>query len=173
MLLINNYTNNIKSKKGLRESILINSDLQTRSNKIQINLWETVFSNKNQNQDNVFKYINQTKYVCALNTTQIAVGYYFNSTYYRFNGTVYAKLCNNSQYQFSLIKALINITFIFSILTQIDFYCSHPCSISIISNNLLENQVRADTAYKQLLSNYRRKNLKILTGQLIEKVIFN
>ncbi|KAL5335919.1 glucose-methanol-choline oxidoreductase [Aspergillus crustosus] len=57
--------------------------------------------------------------------------------------------------------------------TQVDLNCGHPRDVSMIPNNLLEDQTRADAARKWLLPNYRRTNLWILTGQVVGKILFN
>lgn len=57
--------------------------------------------------------------------------------------------------------------------TQKDFLCGHPRGVSMIYNNLLPDQTRADAAREWLLPNYQRSNLHVLTGQIVGKVLFN
>ncbi|EAU32790.1 glucose oxidase precursor [Aspergillus terreus NIH2624] len=171
--LINNRTDNIKSGKGLGGSTLINGDSWTRPDKVQIDSWETVFGNEGWNWDNVFKYMNQAERARAPNATQIAAGHHFDPACHGFNGTVHAGPRDNGQRWSPLMKALMNTTSALGVPTQVDFHCGHPRGVSMIPNNLLEDQVRADAAHEWLLPNYRRKNLKVLTGQLVGKVIFD
>jgi choline dehydrogenase-like flavoprotein len=171
--LINNRTDNIKSGKGLGGSTLINGDSWTRPDKVQINSWENVFGNEGWNWDNIFKYMNQAERARAPNAAQIAAGHHFDPACHGFNGTVHAGPRDNGQPWSPLIKALMNTTSALGVPTQVDFHCGHPRGISMIPNNLLEDQVRADAAREWLLPNYRRKNLKVLTGQVVGKVIFD
>ncbi|KAG2414768.1 glucose oxidase precursor [Aspergillus terreus] len=171
--LINNRTDNIKSGKGLGGSTLINGDSWTRPDKVQIDSWETVFGNEGWNWDNVFKYMNQAERARAPNAAQVAAGHHFDPACHGFNGTVHAGPRDNGQPWSPLMKALMNTTSALGVPTQVDFHCGHPRGVSMIPNNLLEDQVRADAAREWLLPNYRRKNLKILTGQVVGKVIFD
>ncbi|KAB8254498.1 GMC oxidoreductase-domain-containing protein [Aspergillus pseudonomiae] len=171
--LINNRTDNIKSGKGLGGSTLINGDSWTRPDKVQIDSWEKVFGNEGWNWDNVFKYMNQAERARAPNAAQIAAGHHFDPACHGFNGTVHAGPRDNGQPWSPLMKALMNTTSAFGVPTQVDFHCGHPRGVSMIPNNLLEDQVRADAAREWLLPNYRRKNLKVLTGQAVGKVIFD
>ncbi|EAU31647.1 glucose oxidase precursor [Aspergillus terreus NIH2624] len=171
--LINNRTDNIKSGKGLGGSTLINGDSWTRPDKVQIDSWEKVFGNEGWNWDNVFKYMNQAERARAPNAAQVAAGHHFDPTCHGFNGTVHAGPRDNGQPWSPLMKALMNTTSALGVPTQVDFHCGHPRGVSMIPNNLLEDQVRADAAREWLLPNYRRKNLKVLTGQVVGKVIFD
>jgi choline dehydrogenase-like flavoprotein len=171
--LINNRTDNIKSGKGLGGSTLINGDSWTRPDKVQIDSWEKVFGNEGWNWDNVFKYMNQAERARAPNAAQIAAGHHFDPACHGFNGTVHAGPRDNGQPWSPLMKALMNTTSALGVPTQVDFHCGHPRGVSMIPNNLLEDQVRADAAREWLLPNYRRKNLKVLTGQVVGKVIFD
>jgi choline dehydrogenase-like flavoprotein len=171
--LINNRTDNIKSGKGLGGSTLINGDSWTRPDKVQIDSWETVFGNEGWNWDNVFKYMNQAERARAPNAAQVAAGHHFDPACHGFNGTVHAGPRDNGQPWSPLMKALMNTTSALGVPIQVDFHCGHPRGVSMIPNNLLENQVRADAAREWLLPNYRRKNLKVLTGQVVGKVIFD
>jgi choline dehydrogenase-like flavoprotein len=171
--LINNRTDNIKSGKGLGGSTLINGDSWTRPDKVQIDSWEKVFGNEGWNWDNVFKYMNQAERARAPNAAQIAAGHHFDPACHGFNGTVHAGPRDNGQPWSPLVKALMNTTSALGVPTQVDFHCGHPRGVSMIPNNLLEDQVRADAAREWLLPNYRRKNLKVLTGQVVGKVIFD
>jgi choline dehydrogenase-like flavoprotein len=171
--LIHNRTDNIKSGKGLGGSTLINGDSWTRPDKVQIDSWEKVFGNKGWNWNNIFTYMNQAEYARAPSAAQVAAGHHFDPACHGFNGTVHAGPRDNGQPWSPLIKALMNTTSALGVPTQVDFHCGHPRGVSMIPNNLLEDQVRADAAREWLLPNYRRKNLKVLTGQVVGKVIFD
>jgi choline dehydrogenase-like flavoprotein len=67
----------------------------------------------------------------------------------------------------------MNTVSAFGVPIQKDFHCGHPRGVSMIPNNLHENQIRADAAREWLLPNYERPNLQILTGQKVGKVLFN
>ncbi|KAE8369958.1 GMC oxidoreductase-domain-containing protein [Aspergillus caelatus] len=171
--LINNRTDNIKSGKGLGGSTLINGDSWTRPDRVQIDSWEKVFGNHGWNWDNVVKYMNQAERARPPTAAQIAAGHHFNPACHGFNGTVHAGPRDNGQPWSPLMRALMNTTSALGVPTQVDLHCGHPRGVSMIPNNLLEDQVRADAAREWLLPNYRRKNLKVLTGQVVGKVLFD
>ncbi|KAE8139220.1 GMC oxidoreductase-domain-containing protein [Aspergillus pseudotamarii] len=171
--LINNRTDNIKSGKGLGGSTLINGDSWTRPDRVQIDSWEKVFGNHGWNWDNVVKYMNQAERARPPNAAQIAAGHHFNPACHGFNGTVHAGPRDNGQPWSPLMRALMNTTSALGVPTQVDLHCGHPRGVSMIPNNLLEDQVRADAAREWLLPNYRRENLKVLTGQVVGKVLFD
>ncbi|KAH8700511.1 glucose oxidase [Talaromyces proteolyticus] len=171
--LINNRTNNIKSGRGLGGSTLINGDSWTRPDKVQIDSWEKVFGMEGWNWDNMFQYMKMAEVSRPPNAAQIAAGHYFNATCHGFNGTVHAGPRDNGQPWSPIMKALINTTSALGVPVQQDFLCGHPRGVSMILNNVDENQVRADAAREWLLPNYQRPNLKILTGQMVGKILFN
>ncbi|KAL2831862.1 GMC oxidoreductase-domain-containing protein [Aspergillus pseudoustus] len=143
--LINNRTDNIKSGRGLGGSTLINGDSWTRPD----------------------------KRARPPTAAQIAAGHHFDPLCHGFNGTVHAGPRDNGQPWSPIMKALMETTSEQGIPIQVDFHCGHPRGVSMIPNNVLEDQVRADAAREWLLPNYKRKNLKDLTGQLVGKVLFD
>ncbi|KAL2812413.1 GMC oxidoreductase-domain-containing protein [Aspergillus granulosus] len=171
--LINNRTDNIKSGKGLGGSTLINGDSWTRPDKVQIDSWEKVFGNEGWNWDNLFEYMKKAERSRAPTATQIAAGHHFEPSCHGFNGTVHAGPRDNGQPWSPITKALMETVSADGVPTQVDFHCGHPRGVSMIPNNLLEDQVRADAAREWLLPNYKRRNLIILTGQVVGKVLFD
>ncbi|KAL4930277.1 GMC family oxidoreductase [Aspergillus undulatus] len=154
--LINNRTELIKSGKGLGGSTLVNGNSWTRPDKAQIDSWEKVFGNEGWNWDE-----------------QIAAGHYFDPSCHGFNGTVHAGYRDNGTPWSPLMKALMETASAMGVQTQVDFLCGRPRGVSMIQNNLLENQVRADAAREWLVPNHQRRNLKVLTGQVVGKVLFD
>ncbi|KAL5363682.1 GMC oxidoreductase-domain-containing protein [Aspergillus floccosus] len=171
--LINKRTDNIKSGKGLGGSTLINGDSWTRPDKAQIDSWESVFGNEGWNWRNILKYMNQAERARVPNAAQIAAGHHFDPACHGFNGTIHAGPRDNGQPWSPLMKALMDTASALGVPTQVDFHCGHPRGVSMIPNNLLEDQVRADAAREWLLPNYGRENLKVLTGQVVGKVLFD
>ncbi|KAJ0418461.1 GMC oxidoreductase-domain-containing protein [Aspergillus carlsbadensis] len=171
--LINNRTDNIKSGRGLGGSTLINGNSWTRPDKVQIDSWEKVFGNDGWNWDNVVSYMNQAERARPPAAAHVAAGHHFDPACHGFNGTVHAGPRDNGQPWSPIMKALMETTSEQGVPTQVDFHCGHPRGVSMIPNNLLEDQVRADAAREWLLPHYRRKNLKVLTGQVVGKVLFD
>lgn len=171
--LINNRTNNIKAGRGLGGSTLINGDSWTRPDKVQIDSWEKVFGMEGWNWDNMFEYMKRAEVSRPPNAAQIAAGHYFDATCHGFNGTVHAGPRDNGQPWSPIMKALMNTTSSLGVPVRNDFLCGHPRGVSMILNNVYEDQVRADAAREWLLPNYQRPNLMILTGQMVGKVLFN
>ncbi|QKX58713.1 uncharacterized protein TRUGW13939_05840 [Talaromyces rugulosus] len=170
--MINNRTYNIKSGSGLGGSTLINGDSWTRPDKVQIDSWENVFGMEGWNWDSMFEYMKKAEVSRPPNAAQIAAGHYFNATCHGFNGTVHAGARDNGKTWSPIMKALMNTTSALGAPVQQDLLCGHPRGVSMILNNVNENQVRADAAREWLLPNYQRPNLKILTGQMVGKVLF-
>lgn len=171
--MINNRTNNIKAGKGLGGSTLINGDSWTRPDKVQIDSWETVFGMEGWNWDNMFEYMKKAEAARAPTAAQLAAGHYFNATCHGTNGTVQSGARDNGQPWSPLMKALMNTVSALGVTVGQDFLCGHPRGVSMIMNNVDENQVRVDAARAWLLPNYQRPNLEILTGQTVGKVLFN
>lgn len=171
--LINNRTNNIKAGKGLGGSTLINGDSWTRPDKVQIDSWEKVFGMEGWNWDNMFEYMKKAEAARTPTAAQLAAGHSFNATCHGTNGTVKSGARDNGQPWSPIMKALMNTVSALGAPIQQDFLCGHPRGVSMIMNNLDENQVRVDAARAWLLPNYQRPNLKILTGQMVGKVLFN
>lgn len=170
--LIHNQTEIVRSGKGLGGSTLINGNSWTRPDKAQIDSWQEVFGNEGWTWDGLFDYMNQGEKARAPTPAQMAAGHSFNSSCHGFNGTVHAGPRDNGKPWSPLMKALMNTTSDMGAPTQVDFHCGHPRGVSMIQNNLHENQLRADTAREWLLPTHQRPNLKVLTGQNVGKVLF-
>ncbi|KAL4892702.1 GMC oxidoreductase-domain-containing protein [Aspergillus ambiguus] len=170
---INNRTLDVKSGKGLGGSTLINGNSWTRPDKVQIDSWETVFGNPGWNWNNLYGYMKKAELARYPTSTEIAAGHYFNASCHGFNGTVHTGPRDDGRPYSVLMRALMNTTGAMGVPTQVDFLCGHPRGVSMIYNNLLPDQTRADTAREWLLPTYQRPNLQILTGQIVGKVLFN
>lgn len=171
--VINNRTLDIKAGKGLGGSTLVNGDSWTRPDKVQIDSWETVFGNPGWNWDNLYSYMKEAEIARYPTPAEIAAGHSFNASCHGFNGTVHAGPRDNGRPYSVLMKALMNTTAAMGVPTEVDFLCGHPRGVSMIYNNLLPDQTRADAAREWLLPNYQRPNLHVLTGQIVGKVLFN
>ncbi|KAL4954462.1 GMC oxidoreductase-domain-containing protein [Aspergillus filifer] len=171
--LIHNRTELIKSGKGLGGSTLVNGNSWTRPDKAQIDSWETVFGNEGWNWNGVLEYMNSAEQARAPTQEQIDAGHYFDPSCHGFNGTVHAGYRDNGTPWSPLMKALMETAEAMGVPTQVDFNCGRPRGVSMIQNNLLENQVRADAAREWLLPNNQRPNLHVLTGQVVGKVLFD
>lgn len=169
---INNRTEAIKAGKGLGGSTLINGDSWTRPDKVQIDSWEKVFGMEGWNWDNVLQYMKDAEISRPPNAAQIAAGHYFDPSCHGFNGTVHAGPRDNGQPWSPIMRALMNTSSSLGVPVQNDMLCGHPRGVSMILNNVHDDQVRADAAREWLLPNYQRPNLKILTGQMVGRVIF-
>ncbi|CBF73465.1 uncharacterized protein ANIA_07890 [Aspergillus nidulans FGSC A4] len=152
--LINNRTELIKSEKGPGGSTL-------------------VFGMDGWNWDSLFQYMNKGERSRPPIEAQIATGHSFNSSCHGLNGTIHTGYRDTGEPWSPLMNALMTTVSEQGIHTQIDFHCDRPRGVSMIHNNVLENQVRADAAREWLLPNYQRPNLKILTGQVVGKVLFD
>ncbi|KAJ5368775.1 glucose oxidase precursor [Penicillium cataractarum] len=172
-MAINNRTLDIKSGKGLGGSTLINGDSWTGADKVQIDSWEAVLGNPGWNWHNLNEYMKKAELARYPTPTQIAAGHFFNASCHGFNGTISAGPRDDGRSYSVLMKALMNTTAAMGIPTQVDLLCGHPRGVSMIYNNLLPDQTRADTARAWLLPNYQRPNLHVLTGQVVGKVLFN
>ncbi|OGE51772.1 hypothetical protein PENARI_c012G12336 [Penicillium arizonense] len=169
----NNRTENIRSGNGLGGSTLINGGSWTRPHKAQIDSWEKVFRNKGWNWDNLFPYMNKVEIARAPNDVEIAAGHYYNASCHGTNGTVHAGPRNTGKAFSPIIKTLMNSAKERGVPTQLDFHCGVPRGVSMIPNTLHEDQTRSDAAREWLLPNYKRRNLQILTGQFVGKVLIN
>ncbi|KAJ5752191.1 hypothetical protein N7520_009108 [Penicillium odoratum] len=170
---INNRSLAIKSGKGLGGSTLVNGGSWTRPDKVQIDSWEKVFGNEGWNWDGMLKYMNKAEHARFPTAAQLAAGHSFNASCHGFNGTIPSGPRDDGSNYTPIVRALINTTAAMGITTQQDFLCGHPRGVSMIYNNLHEDQTRADAARQWLLPNYRRSNLQILTGQMVGKVLFD
>lgn len=172
-LAINNQSYAIKSGKGLGGSTLINGDSWTRPDKVQIDSWETVFGMKGWNWEGLVEYMDASERARPPTDAQIAAGHAFNSSCHGFNGTVHSGPRDNGQDWSPVVQALISSASDMGVATQQDVACGHPRGVSMIYNNLQEDQTRADAAREWLLPNYKRENLHVLTGQLVGNVLFD
>ncbi|QKX55130.1 uncharacterized protein TRUGW13939_02222 [Talaromyces rugulosus] len=172
-MAINNRTLAIKSGKGLGGSTLINGASWTRPDKVQLDSWERVFGMEGWNWDNLVGYMNKGERAREPNAAQIEAGYAFNASCHGLNGTVPAGPRDNGEIYSPVMRALMNTTSALGIPTQQDFFCGHPRGVSMIYNDIYENQTRADAARSWLLPNYKRSNLQFLTGQMVGKVLFD
>ncbi|CEJ61000.1 Putative Glucose oxidase [Penicillium brasilianum] len=170
---INNSTLNIKSGKGLGGSTLINGDSWTGPDKVQIDSWETVLGNPGWNWHNLKEYMKKAEVARYPTSIQTAAGHFFNASCHGFNGTIPAGPRDDGRSYSVLMRALMNTTAAMGVPTQGDLLCGHPRGVSMIYNNLLPDQTRADAARAWLLPNYQRPNLHVLTGQIVGKVLFN
>ncbi|KAJ6167117.1 hypothetical protein N7470_002564 [Penicillium chermesinum] len=171
-LAINNQSFPIRSGKGLGGSTLLNGDSWTRPDKVQIDAWEKVFGMEGWNWEGLVEYMNAAERARPPTDAQIAAGHAFNASCHGFNGTVHSGPRDNGQDFSPIMQALINSTSAMGIPTQQDVTCGHPRGVSMIYNNVQEDQTRADAAREWLLPNYKRENLHVLTGQLAVGVNF-
>ncbi|KAL2817006.1 glucose oxidase [Aspergillus cavernicola] len=169
---IHNRTENIKSGKGLGGSTLINGDSWTRPDRVQIDSWEKVFGMEGWNWDNIVEYMKKAEISRPPTAAQIAAGHSFDPSCHGFNGTVHTGPRDNGKPWSPIMKALMDTASALGVPVQEDFLCGHPRGVSMIQNNVNQDQVRADAAREWLLPNYKRPNLQVLTGQVVGKVLF-
>ncbi|CAG7971864.1 unnamed protein product [Penicillium olsonii] len=172
-LAINNMTMPIKSGKGLGGSTLVNGASWTRPDKVQIDSWEKVFGMEGWNWDTVFEAMNKIERARPPTAAQISAGHSFDPSCHGFNGTVHVGPRDDGKSFSPIMRALMNTTSDSGVPTQRDLLCGHPRGVSMIYNNVDDDQVRGDAARMWLLPNYQRKNLNILTGQMVGKVLFD
>lgn len=172
-LAINNRSLAIKSGKGLGGSTLVNGDSWTRPDKVQIDSWEKVFGNKGWNWDTLNKQMNAAERARFPTAAQVAAGHYFDPSCHGFNGSIPSGPRDDGSEYTPIVRALMNTTAAMGIQTQADLLCGHPRGVSMLYNNLHKDQTRADAARQWVLPNYKRRNLQILTGQMVGKVLFD
>lgn len=172
-MAINNQSLIIRSGKGLGGSTLVNGNSWTRPDKVQVDSWEKVFGMEGWNWDNLVEYMNEAERARPPTAAQIAAGHAFNASCHGFNGTIHSGPRDNGKSWNPVVRALMNTTSALGVPTQEDFLCGHPRGVSMIYNNLLDDQTRADAAREWLLPNYKRHNLHVLTGQVVGKVLFD
>lgn len=170
---INNQTLIIRSGNGLGGSTLINGGSWTRPDKVQIDSWEKVFGMKGWNWKNLKEYMDRSERARPPTAAQIAAGHHFDPKCHGFNGTVHSGPRDNGKPWSPVMRALMNTTSDLGIPTRQDLNCGHPRGVSMVYNTVLEDQSRADAAREWLLPAYKRKNLKVLTGQAVGKVLFD
>ncbi|KAJ9285304.1 CAZyme family AA3 [Paecilomyces variotii] len=170
---INNRSQNIRAGNGLGGSTLINGGSWTSPDKVQIDSWEKVLGNKGWNWANLFQYIKKAEVSRPPNEAQIAAGHYYEPACHGTNGTVHTGVRDNGEQYSPIIRALMNTSTERGVPIRKDLHCGHPRGVSMLPNTLHEDQTRSDAAREWLLPNYKRPNLKILTGQYVGKVLMN
>ncbi|KAJ5092066.1 hypothetical protein NUU61_006936 [Penicillium alfredii] len=171
-LASHNRTEIVRSGKGLGGSTLVNGGSWTRPHKVQIDSWEKVFGNKNWNWNNLMPYMKEAERARRPTSKQVEAGYFFDPACHGMNGTVNAGARDTGEPFTPIIKALMKTAKSMGVPIQKDFCCGDPHGVSMIANSLHEDQVRSDAAREWLLPAYKRKNLSVLTGQLVGKVLF-
>ena len=104
---------------------------------------------------------------------QIAAGHHFDASCHGMNGTVHVGARDTGESFSPMIKSLMNTGEALGIPVQKDLGCGIPHGISMLPNSLHKDQTRSDAAREWLLPNYKRTNLKVLTGQMVGRVLFN
>lgn len=170
---INNRSQNIRAGNGLGGSTLINGGSWTSPDKVQIDSWEKVLGNKGWNWANLFQYIKKAEVSRPPNEAQIAAGHYYEPACHGTNGTVHTGVRDNGEQYSPIIRALMNTSTERGVPIRKDLHCGHPRGVSMLPNTLHEDQTRSDAAREWLLPNYKRPNLKILTGQYVGRVLMN
>ncbi|KAJ5193242.1 hypothetical protein N7449_009384 [Penicillium cf. viridicatum] len=172
-LAIHNRTEIIRSGKGLGGSTLVNGGSWTRPHTAQVNSWEEVFGMEGWNWDNLLPYMNRVEASRPPNPAQIAAGHHFDPTCHGVNGTVHVGPRDTGESFSPMIKGLMNTAKESGVPVQKDFSCGVPHGISMFPNDVHEDQTRSDAAREWLLPNYKRTNLKVLTGQMVGRVLFD
>ena len=169
----NNLSGVAHSGKGLGGSTLINGASWNRPHRSQIDSWESVFGNTGWNWDNLTFYMDQAEGARSPNEAEIAAGHYFDPSCHGLNGPVQAGARNDGKDFSPVVKALMNTVKSQGIPAQKDFCCGEPHGVSMILNSVDAEQIRSDAARAWLLPNYQRRNFKVLTGQMVAKVLLN
>lgn len=169
----NNLPGIVRSGKGLGGSTLINGASWTRPHKSQIDSWESVFGNDGWNWENLTSYMHQAEAARPPNPAEVTAGHFFDPSCHGLNGAVHTGTRNTGEKFSPMIKALMDTVKPQSVPTRHDFCCGDPHGVSMILNSVNAEQIRSDAAREWLLPNYRRHNLKLLTGQLVGKVLFD
>ncbi|CAI7589920.1 unnamed protein product [Penicillium glandicola] len=172
-LAIHNRTEVIRSGKGLGGSTLVNGGSWTRPHKAQVDSWEEVFGMEGWNWDNLLPYMNKAEASRPPNSDQIAAGHHFDPSCHGVNGTVHVGPRDTGEKFSPMIKSLMNTANESGVPVQKDFSCGVPHGISMFPNSVHEDQTRSDAAREWLLPNYKRKNLNVLTGQMVGRVLFS
>ncbi|OJJ34655.1 hypothetical protein ASPWEDRAFT_110653 [Aspergillus wentii DTO 134E9] len=173
LMEINNRTEIVHSGHGLGGSTLINGGTWTRPHKAQIDSWESVFGNTGWSWDELVPYMHRIERARAPNERQIAAGHYFDPSCHGFNGTVNVNTRDTGEDYTPMIKALMDTVSEYGVPVRRDVGCGHPHGVSMFPNSIHENQVRSDAAREWLLPNANRPNLKVLTGQMVGRVLMN
>ncbi|KAJ5511058.1 hypothetical protein LT330_006245 [Penicillium expansum] len=172
-LAIHNRTEIVRSGKGLGGSTLVNGGSWTRPHKAQVDSWESVFGMEGWNWDSLLPYMKKIEAARAPNAEQIAAGHYYDPSCHGTDGIVHVGPRDTGESFSPMIKSLMKNANNSGIPVQKDLGCGVPHGISMILNDVHEDQTRSDAAREWLLPNYQRSNLKILTGQMVGKVLFD
>ncbi|KAJ5155310.1 GMC oxidoreductase-domain-containing protein [Penicillium capsulatum] len=170
---INDQALQIRSGKGLGGSTLINNAAWTRPDHVQLDAWEKIFKNEGWNWKNLRKYMDQAEHSRPPTSAQNDAGHHFEPACHGLNGTVHTGPLDNGKPWSPVTFALMNTTAVLGVSNRTDLACGSPHGVSMIYSTVLENQTRADAAREWLAPAYDRKNLKILTGQMVGKVLFD
>lgn len=169
----NNLSSIVHSGKGLGGSTLINGASWTRPHKSQIDSWESVFGNAGWNWENLTFYMHQAETARPPSSVGVAAGHYFDPSCHGLNGTIHAGTRDTGEKFTPITQALMNTVKSQGVPTREDFCCGDPRGVSMILNSVDAEQIRSDAAREWLLPNHQRHNLKLLTGQMVGKVLFN
>ncbi|OGE54160.1 hypothetical protein PENARI_c006G11044 [Penicillium arizonense] len=172
-LAIHNRTELIRSGNGLGGSTLVNGGSWTRPHKAQLDSWESVFGMDGWNWDSLLPYMKKIEKSRSPSPEQIAAGHHFDASCHGMNGTVHVGARDTGESFSPMIKSLMNTGEALGVPVQKDLGCGIPHGISMLLNSLHEDQTRSDAAREWLLPNYKRTNLKVLTGQMVGRVLFN
>ncbi|KGO71456.1 Glucose-methanol-choline oxidoreductase [Penicillium italicum] len=172
-LAIHNRTEIVRSGKGVGGSTLVNGGSWTRPHKVQIDSWEGVFGMEGWNWERLLHYMKKVETVSPPSMKQIAAGHYFDPSCYGTDGVVHVGHRDTGETFTPMIKSLMNTLKKSGVPVQNDVGCGNPHGISMLPNDLHEDQTRSDAAREWLLPNYQRPNLKVLTGQMVGKVLFD
>ena len=172
-LAIHNRTEIIRSGHGLGGSTLVNGGSWTRPHKAQIDSWETVFGMEGWSWDGLLGYMKKAEASRPPNAKQVAAGHHFNPACHGMNGTVHAGPRDTGEKYSPMIKSLMATAQKLGIPVQNDLHCGFPHGVSMFPNSLHEDQTRSDSAREWLLPNHERRNLNVLTGQMVGKVLFD
>lgn len=170
---INNRTQNIQSGRGLGGSTLINGGSWTRPHKAQVDAFESVFGNEGWSWDALFPYMLKIENARAPNEAQTAAGYNFSSSCHGTDGYINVGARDTGASYSPMMKALMATANESGIPTQLDLGCGEPHGVSILLNDVTEDQLRGDAGREVLLPNVQRANLHVLVGQRVGKVLFD
>ncbi|KAJ6085502.1 hypothetical protein N7499_005131 [Penicillium canescens] len=153
-LAIHNRTELIRSGNGLGDQLC-------------------VFGMDGWNWDSLLPYMKKIEKARSPSPEQIAAGHHFDASCHGMNGTVHVGARDTGESFSPMIKSLMNTGEALGIPVQKDLGCGIPHGISMLPNSLHKDQTRSDAAREWLLPNYKRTNLKVLTGQMVGRVLFN
>lgn len=170
---INNQTLLLHSGKGLGGSTLLSKGTWTRPDKVQIGDWKDVFELEGWSWDDLKKYMDDAETSRAPTSDQVDAGHHFDGSCHGLEGTVHTGPRDNGKDWSPVMRALMNTASDRGIDTREDLSCGSPHGVSMVYDTILKDQSRAEAAREWLVPAYKRKNLKILTGQMVGKVLFD